>query len=97
MFNKHLKKEAIEKLEKAIEVYDSNVIAVQEKAEELFNLRQKSGVDVIKPVQDYINQLANSPKEFDKSFSAYKVEFKEFNNLIEEFIADAVKLSCDAC
>lgn len=90
MFNKNLKKEAIEKLEKAIEVYDSSVIAVQEKAEALFNLRQRSGVDVIQPVQDYINQLANSPKEFDKSFSAYKIEFKEFNSLIEEFKADAV-------
>ncbi len=90
MFNKHLKKEAMEKLEKAIELYNSNVIAVQEKAEELFDLRQKSGVDVIQPVEDYINQLANSPKEFDKSFSAYKVEFNEFNNLIEEFSADAV-------
>jgi hypothetical protein len=90
MFKKNLKKQAIEKLKKASEVYASNVIEVQEEAGELFNLRQKSGVDVIQPVQDYINQLANSPKEFDKSFSAYKVEFKEFNDLIDEFNADAV-------
>lgn len=89
MFNKRLKQEAIEKLEETIEVYNSNVVAVQKKAEELFNLRQESGIDVIQSVENYINQLANSPKEFDKSFSAYKMEFKEFNNFVKEFNVDA--------
>lgn len=96
MFNKHLKKEAIETLQKAITVYNSNIVAVQKKAEDLLNLRQRSGIDVIQPVEDYINQLANSPKEFDKSFSAYKVEFKEFNSLIEEFNTKAVNTNFKA-
>lgn len=90
MLNKSDKKKSIDELEFAIKKYDSNVIIVQEKSLELFNIRQKSGENVIKPVEDYINQLANSPKEFDKSFTEYKAEFKIFNDLIENFKVEAL-------
>jgi len=96
MFNRVLKKEAIENLEKTIKVYDSNVETVRKKAKELFDLRQKTGDDIIQPVENYINQLANSPKEFDKSFSDYKAEFRIFNDLIDKFCAEAVNTDIKA-
>jgi len=90
MFNNQLKKEAIKKLENTVNTYDVTVTTVQKKAEALFCLRQKSGDIVIQPVEDYINQLTNSPKEFEKSFAEYKAEFKIFNDLIDKFNAEAV-------
>jgi len=90
MFNKQLKKESIENLENSVKTYDATVKIVQKKAESLFYLRQKSGDVVIRPVEDYINQLANSPKEFDKSFIEYKSEFKVFSDLVDKFNAEAV-------
>lgn len=96
MFNNDLKKEAIQNLERSIETYDSNVKKVQEYAEKLFYLRKGSGVEVIQPVEDFLSDLANTPKEFDKSFSEYKAEFKEFSNLIDNFNAEAVNTNFKA-
>ncbi|WP_028880888.1 hypothetical protein [Terasakiella pusilla] len=90
MFNRTVKKESISNLEKTVEIYDANVSEVQHAAVLLHSLRENDGAKVIKNVEGYINQLANSPKEFEKSFSFYKAEFAIFNNLIKEFSALAV-------
>lgn len=87
MFNRTVKKEAIAALEKTVETYDGNVTEVQHAAVLLHSLRENDGSKVIENVEGYINQLANSPKEFEKSFSFYKAEFETFNNLMKEFSA----------
>jgi hypothetical protein len=91
MFNKQLKEDAIYEFEKSVKLYDATVKDVQEKAEKLFLLRQSSSDTVIKLVENYINSLANSPKEFNKSFAEYRAEFKTFTNLIEKFNAESLE------
>lgn len=86
----------MEQLEHSIEVYNWAYSLVTEKAEKLFNIRLNSGEKVIKPVEEYINQLANSPKEFNKSFSNYKVEFEIFNDLVEAFNAESIDTTVKA-
>lgn len=89
MFNKELKEKSIKQLDKSIKKYDKMVVVVQGGAENLFDIRQKSGKNIITPVEQFINTLANSPKEFDKSFSLYKAEFNVFNELIDTFKAES--------
>ena len=96
MFNKKYKKESLANLEKSIEIYNETSTIVQKKAEELFFIRKDSGEKVIRHVEEYINLLANSPKEFDRSFSEYKVEFKTFNDLIETFEAESLDTTVKA-
>lgn len=86
----------MEQLEHSIEVYNWAYSLVTEKAEKLFNIRLNSGEKVIKPVEEYINQLANSPKEFNKSFSNYKIEFEIFNDLVEAFNAESIDTTVKA-
>jgi len=87
MFNSDLKNESIAKLEKSIKNYDQKRSLVEKNSVKLFNMRKKCGDEVITPVESFINTLANTPKEFDKSFKAYKAEFKIFRNLIKKFQA----------
>lgn len=89
MLNGDLKKEAIERLQSAQKRYVKNVQKVQKSSEHLFALRQHSSSEVIGQVEQYINTLANSPKEFDRSFAAYKAEFKTFTKLLRQLEIEA--------
>jgi hypothetical protein len=84
MLNFKAKKEALEALEMAHNSYEFVGGRVKAKAEELFNLRQSSSVELIPAVESYINTLANSPKEYEKTFSEYKAEFTVFKNILVE-------------
>jgi uncharacterized protein YaaW (UPF0174 family) len=55
---------------------------VQAVSAELFVLRKKSSEEVISAVEVYINKLANTPKEFDRSFAEYKAEFRVFTQML---------------
>lgn len=96
VFNSKVKKESLTELEKSIIKYDKRFKVVEKSSEKLFILRKNSGKKVITPVEDYINTLANSPKEFDKSFSEYKAEFEIFNELIDDFIAESIDTNIQA-
>lgn len=39
---------------------------------------------LITHVENYVSQLANKPKEFDKSWSELKAEIVEFDNVVEK-------------
>lgn len=82
MLNNVLKKEAIEKLEQAVNEYEKTSKNLQNNAIKLHNIRAYS-VDIIQKVEAYINTLANTPKEFEKSFEQVLVNLKSFKVLSE--------------
>ncbi|MED1471773.1 hypothetical protein [Bacillus salipaludis] len=82
MLNNSLKKEAVEKLNKAVEQYKNSSKIVQNNAIKLHNARTY-GVDVIHKVEEYINTLANTPKEFEKSFKRVRINLASFKVLSE--------------
>lgn len=84
MFNFKPKKEALEALEMAYNSYEYVGRQVKSLSEQLFSLRQSSSNDLIPAVERYINTLANSPKEYDKTFSEYKAEFAIFKGILDE-------------
>lgn len=82
MLNSSLKKEAIEKLKKAVNQYEKSSKTLQSNAIKLHNARTY-GVDVIQKVEEYINTLANTPREFEKSFEQVHINIASFKALSE--------------
>ena len=84
MLKSGVKKEALKALEEAQVDYTDLCERAQIKAEELFKLRQSTSLELIPEVEAYVNSLANTPKDFDKSFAEYKAEFTAFKSILHE-------------
>ncbi len=84
MFNGSLKDDAIERLQKSEKRFNSQVKKLNKKSMELLTLRRGSSESTIQLVEDYINGLANSPKELDKSYAEYKKSYVVFNRTLED-------------
>lgn len=78
------KKEALESLSRARTRYESQATDTQTAITDLFLLRQKCSKDLIARGEHFINRLANTPKEFDKSWSELKAEIAEFDDVVEK-------------
>lgn len=82
MFYDDAKKKALENLKKHENEYKELGTQANDYALKLFNTR-KSAVQAIKRAEDYVNALANSPKEFTKQISEVKLSIKDFNEAVE--------------
>lgn len=89
-FNLSLKKEALASLESAHKRYERRAKEVGEASVELMQLRYGTSSELIPEVETYINTLANTPKEFDKSFSEYKASFSSFKRIIDQIQESSV-------
>ena len=87
MFNGDLKIESMKKLKLANNTYQSTSKNVASKAETLHKLRINSSQNLINDTEIYINYLANSPKEFDKSVNSLKISFKKFDAILKKIEA----------
>ena len=87
MFNSKLKKKAVKRLEDVNREYQNTTRDVAGKAKRLHNLRQKAARETIQNAEDYVNTLANSPKEFEKSVSELKISFKRFDSILRSIEA----------
>ena len=77
MFNHEYKKEAQERLRRAVEKYEKDCEYLQNAAGSLYQTRVNRGVEIIQLCENYINTLANSPKEFSKVVTKLKFQLKE--------------------
>ena len=77
MFYNKAKKEAFELLKKNEEEYKSLGEQANDCALKLYQER-KSAVKAIERIENYINKLANSPKEYKKTIGDVKLSIKEF-------------------
>lgn len=82
MLNSSMKKEAIKKLEDSITSYEKSTKELETKAISLHNTRSY-GVDVINKIEEYINTLANTPKEFEKTIEKVEINISSFKALTE--------------
>ncbi len=89
MLNGDLKKNAIEKFENAKNTYEKLGIEVGKKSEKLMNLRKNDAHNIITRIEALFSGIANKPKEFDKTFSEYKAEFKVFNDILDQIKENA--------
>ncbi|EDX75373.1 hypothetical protein MC7420_1291 [Coleofasciculus chthonoplastes PCC 7420] len=72
MLNGDLKKKALAKLEATDKEYQTVATDVTKRAAELYEKRKATAEQVIQACEEYVNTLANSPKEFDNAEIAEK-------------------------
>lgn len=89
IFNNELKERAIRRAKQSAKEHEKKVEIVTDKSTELFNVRIHSKEEIIIPVENFINKLANSPKNFEKSFEKLKLEYQNFKNEIHRLEIEA--------
>ena len=82
MFYNNAKKEAIEKLKSAEKQYNSIAKIGNDLALDLYSVR-KSAALAIERIEQYVNSLANSPKEFQRDIAETMATIKEFREAVK--------------
>lgn len=91
MLNSSVRREAIEALKRAINRHESIRKNVERASMQLFKQRQRAAGEVIERVEEYVNLLANSPKEFDKSVAEYRIEAGRFDSTVQRLEIEAAR------
>ena len=82
MFNSKVRRDAIERVQAALKRHEGVRDQVDGPSVELHRLRMKAAIDVIQDVEEYLNLLANSPKEFDSSVAEFRIEANRFKETV---------------
>jgi len=90
MLNSGLKKETLARLKTADQEYQTIAADVMAGATKLYEKRQAAKYTIL-ACEQYVNTLANSPKEFDKSVSEFKVEYHRFTKEVQQINTEADK------
>ncbi|PZQ36162.1 MULTISPECIES: hypothetical protein [Pseudomonas] len=96
MFNGDLKKNALEQLEKSRKRQVLLAAEVEKGCTELHGVRHQVSTDLMRKVEGYIETLANKPKEFEKSYQAFKAEGRSFCTLVDKLKIEADKVEFTA-
>ncbi len=77
MLNHEYRQEAQARLKRTAKQYEETCESLQNAAGSLYQTRVNRGVEVILLCENYINTLANSPKEFSKVVTKLKFQLQE--------------------
>ena len=88
MLNSKLRERAIETLKQAGVVYNLEYDDMI-KHVEILHKRRMYSKDVLIDVENYINRIANKPKEFEKRLGEIRIRRMQFDDEIERFKKDA--------
>lgn len=91
IFNVSTRCAAVEKLRESLEKHETIRNQVEQTSVRLFEQRKRVVAKVIEPVEDYVNGLANTPKEFDKSVRAFRIEIDRFDSTVQRIETEAAK------
>lgn len=90
MFNGDIKKKALDRLNITNAEYQKSAENAKKCAIELHNIRISVGKKTVKETEDYVNELANSPKEFNKSVLELRIEYHKFDNIVNDINASDI-------
>ena len=90
MLNFDTKRDAIKRLEKSANRYNGLAPRVVDDAVKLHQLRKSMSHKVIRAAEAYVNVLANSPKEFDKTVAEFRIAVDRFDHVVADKKAEAV-------
>lgn len=94
MFNNNLKKEALKIHEKTLAEYNASYGIMGKSCELLYEIRGKS-VELIKLVQEVVNSIDNTPKQFDTELGKIGKELTKFKET-EQYAKEAYDASLKA-
>ncbi|WP_227938286.1 hypothetical protein [Alkalihalobacillus deserti] len=82
MLNSKLKKNSLETLKKLNNQYSELGETVQTNSIELLDIRNDSS-NSIQEIENYVNTLANKPKDFDVTFAEVKIYMEKFQAILD--------------
>ena len=91
IFNVSARCAAVEKLRESLREQETLRDQVEQASVRLFEQRQQVVAEVIEPVEEYVNGLANAPKEFDKSVRAFRIEINRFDSTVQRIRKEAAR------
>ena len=91
MLNSSVRREALEKLKKSVEEHDEVRESTTLGMTELLAQRRRAASEVVERVEAYVNTLANSPTDFDKTVATYRIEAGEFESQVEQLEVAAAR------
>jgi len=83
MFNAKLRKNAIDNYNAAVERYEKAANNLGENTNALYKEREKA-LELVKLIEERINQLANTPKEFKVTLQKIEIEVENFKTKQQE-------------
>lgn len=91
MFNSDKRNEALDNLRKACYEYNEERELIMYHTEELFKEKEESR-DLLKEIEKFINNLANTPKTLIDELAAIKNEYQTFDKEVQKFEIEAKKI-----
>lgn len=88
MFNAGYKKQALKECEKAGETYKKEYDNTIKKSSKLYSNKQEAR-EILKGVEEYVNLLANKPKEFEKTIKEVSIRRKAFEKEVRQLEIEA--------
>ena len=82
---------AIEKLQAALKRHEAVRSDVNDASVQLHTLRMRAARNVVLDVEEYVNLLANSPKEFDTSGAEFRIVANRFRETVNRIEAQAAR------
>lgn len=89
MFNVSLKNDALAIHQNAVDRYNVSHKGMMEKSSELYNVRTES-VLLVERIENFINTIANTPKDFEKKMGLVKEEIQRFRET-ESYAKEALE------
>lgn len=83
MFNSKLRNESVEQYNQAVERYEAIAKKFENSNQKLYNIR-KNTIYLINEVQQHINSLANTPKEFKVRLNKIESETLKYENKMND-------------
>ncbi|MFM0002047.1 hypothetical protein PQR57_13545 [Paraburkholderia dipogonis] len=84
MLNREAATTARNRLAKAVDEQKSHLENATQLSTKLFELRRSSSHELVAEVEAFVNTLANTPKEFSRTFAEYRVELKAFDGIVKQ-------------
>ncbi|MDE0420740.1 MAG: hypothetical protein OXK76_07620 [Gammaproteobacteria bacterium] len=91
MLNSSVRREALENLRTSVGEHTEARQDATAASAGLFSQRRRAASEVIDRVEDYVNSLANSPKEFDKTVEEYRVVSGGFESEVKQLEVEAAQ------
>lgn len=84
MLNREAATTARNRLKAAADEHASHLTLATKVSTELYDLRSKTSHELVGQVEAFVNALANTPREFDRTFAEYHVERQAFDGVVAE-------------
>ena len=96
MINSKARTKALQRLKDNVDDYEEKSELVRDEAVQLYELRHETAASVLAASEKYLSDLANAPRELEKSVGELKTEFLSFENTISELRDEAEKAVVDS-